>query len=105
MDRKDLLLEQTPTERELSQNEESRLKKAVDDGGIFLALVSSPGWKKLMNDFISGRLAQDRYLGAKTEDLADIRAAQKELIDLLQFVKRAVEEGEKSYKMLNKNSK
>jgi hypothetical protein len=105
MDRKDLLLEQTPTERELSQNEESRLKKAIDDGGIFLALVSSPGWKKLMNDFISGRLAQDRYLGAKTEDLADIRAAQKELIDLLQFVKRAVEEGEKSYKMLNKNSK
>lgn len=103
MDRKDLLLEEAPADRELSQEEEHRLKQAADDGGIYLAMTSGPGWKKLVSDFINVRLAQDRYLGAKTEDLADIRAAQKELIDLLQFVKRAIEEGEKSYKMLKKS--
>ncbi len=104
MDRKDLLLNEAPSERELLPEEEQRLRRAADKGGIYLTLVSSPGWKNLLEEFLNPRLAQDRYFEAKTEDLADIRAAQKELIDLLRFVKNAIVEGEKSYKTL-KNSK
>ena len=101
-DRKDLLLSEVPSDRELSQEEEQRLRKAADKGGMYLTLASSPGWRNLLEEFINIRLAQERYFEAKTEDLADIRAAQKELIDLLRFVKTAIADGEKAYRQLRK---
>lgn len=104
MDRKDLLLEEAPPTKTLSPDEEQRLRRAADKGSIYLALTSSPGWKDLLDEFINKRLAQERYFSAKTEELADVRAAQRELMDLLQFVKRQVTEGEKAYRML-KDSK
>jgi len=104
MDRKDMLLEQAFVEGEKSPEAEQRLKKATDIGSMYLALTSTPGWKDLMTRFIDVRLSQDRYLDGKTEDLPDIRAAQRELIELLRFVKNEIATGTKSFKMLN-NSK
>lgn len=100
MDRKGLLLEEAASKRELTRGDEQKLKKAVEDGGIFLTLVSSPGWKKLVDEFINLRTSQERYLVAKAEDLADIRAAQRELFDLLRFVKNKIGDGQKSFEML-----
>jgi len=104
VDRKDLLLEEATSKRELSPDEERKLKKAVDDGGTYLALVNSPGWKQLYEEYIQSEISQDRYLAARTEDLADIRAAQRALFHLLRFIALKIEGGKESYELL-KNSK
>lgn len=100
MDRKELLLEEADSTRDISRVDEQRLRKAVDDGGAYLALVSSPGWKKLVEEYINKEISQDRYLTAPVNELADIRAAQRALINLLRFVSLKVEEGQKSFDML-----
>lgn len=101
MDRKDLLMNDTKSV-ELTTEQESKLRKSCDDGGMYLALVSSSGWKHLMENFINRRISQERYLMAKAEELTDIRAAQREIFDLLNFVNKKIEEGEKAFKMLKK---
>jgi hypothetical protein len=103
MDRRDLLLESTEGEK-ITPEEESRLRKAAEIGGMYLSLTSTAGWKHAMNEYISKQISQDRYLTAKTEELADIRAAQKALIDFLHYVKSNIDAGEKAYKRLQKES-
>lgn len=100
MDRKDLLLEAS-LEPETSGEEVAKLRKAAEDGGKYLTMVNSAGWKDLVENFINPRLSQDRYLLSSKEDLADVRAAQKELFTLLQFVNKKVDEGTKAYQKLS----
>jgi len=101
MDRKSLLLE-APSEPALDVEEEAKLRKATEDGGKYLTLVNSAGWKDLVENFINPRLSQDRYLTADKEDLSDVRAAQKELFLLLQYVAKKVDDGTKAYQKLTK---
>ncbi len=101
MERRDMILNDTKS-AELTAEQESKLRKAVEIGGLYLALVNSPGWKDLLNQFINQRISQERYLTAKSEELADTRAAQKELFDLLQFVNKRVEDGQKAFEKLQK---
>jgi hypothetical protein len=102
VERRDMIVNDTKPV-ELTAEEESKLRKAEQDGGSYLAMVNSPGWKDLLDKFINRRISQERYLTAKSEDLADTRAAQKELFDLLQFVNKRVEDGKKSFEKLHRS--
>lgn len=104
MERKDMLLENSSKEDKISPEEEKKLRKAAEDGGGYLTMINGAGWKLLIDNFISKRISQERYLMAPGSDLADIRAAQKELYELLHFVKHAIDEGQKAYTKLH-NSK
>lgn len=99
-----MLLENSSEADRLSTEEENKLRKAAEDGGGYLTMVNGAGWKKLVDTYISKRISQERYLMAANADLADIRAAQKELYELLHFVNRKIDEGQKAYAKLN-NSK
>jgi putative NIF3 family GTP cyclohydrolase 1 type 2 len=103
MDRRDLLLESSEGEQ-ITPEEETRLRKAAEIGGMYLGLTSHAGWKHAMSEYISKQISQDKYLTAKTEDLADVRAAQKALIDFLHFIKSNIDAGEKAYKRLQKET-
>lgn len=104
MNRKELLLEEADSKRVLTREEEQKLRKAVDDGGAYLDMVNSRGWQKLLEEHINVELSQERYLTAKVEDLADIRAAQRALVNLLRFVNAKVEDGKKSLSRLRELS-
>ena len=104
MDRKELLLQDTSTE-ELTSEQVSKLRKAAEDGGTYLGLTGTSGWKHLLENFINKQISQDRYLTAKNEDLADIRAAQRELFNMLSFINRKIEDGQKSYERLQKEGR
>ncbi|MEM2991147.1 MAG: hypothetical protein QXQ02_08210 [Halobacteria archaeon] len=99
MDRRDFIFADIQQEK---QNEEL-LRKAIDEGGLYIELVNSAGWKALLEDYINKRLSQDRFLSAKTEELADIRAEQRELFGLLRFIQRKIDQGQRALEML-KNS-
>ena len=100
VERRDMILNDTePTA--LTVEQESKLRKVAEDGGSYLAMINSPGWKDLLDQFINRRISQERYLMAKSEELADTRAAQRELFDLLQFVNKRVEDGQKSFNKLH----
>lgn len=101
--RRDMILND-PKSIELTIDEVSKLRKSREDGGMYLALTGSSGWKHLMENFINRRISQERYLMAKSEELTDIRAAQRELFDLLQFINKRIEDGLKAFELL-KNSK
>ena len=101
MERKDLLLESTEGAK-MTPEDEKKLRKAAEVGSMYLSLVNSSGWKHLMETYISKQLSQDRYLNAKVDELADIRAAQKALFDFLHYVGRNVDDGQKAYERLQK---
>lgn len=101
MERRDMILN-GPKSVELTADEESRLRKSRDDGALYLALTSSAGWKHLVENFINKEISQNRYLIAKTEELADIRAAQRELFDLLSFVDSRIKAGQEAFERLRK---
>lgn len=102
MDRRDLLLE-SPEGEKITPEEESKLRKVAEVGSMYLSLTSSSGWKNLM-EYISKQISQDRYLTAKTDDLADIRSAQKALFDLLHYVSSNIDAGQRAYQRLQKES-
>jgi hypothetical protein len=99
-ERRDMIINDTKS-AELTAAEELKLRKVAEDGGSYLAMINGPGWKDLLDKFINRRISQERYLIAKSEDLADTRAAQKELFDLLQFVSKRVEDGQKAFERLH----
>ena len=103
MDRKELLLESSE-KKELTSEEELKLRKAAEVGAMYLAMKDSPGWKDLMEKYLSRQISQERYLEASAENLADIRAAQKSLFDLLNFINKRIDDGEKAFKTLRKSA-
>jgi hypothetical protein len=105
VERRDLLMEEASQRRELTSEEEQKLRKAVDDGSLYLALTNSAGWKKLLEEYINIEVSQEKYLMAPTEKLADIRAAQLALIHLIQFIQLKVKAGQDSFNMLKESAK
>ena len=103
VDRKELLLESSDSEK-ITPEEENKLRKAAEIGSMYLSMVGSSAWKHLVETYINKRISQDRYLTAKRDDLADIQAAQKELFDFLHYVSSTIDAGEKAYKRLQKES-
>ena len=101
--RKDLLLNNSEAEK-LKADDELKLKKTSECGGMYYALVNSPGWKDLMENFINHEISQEMYLNAEIEKLADVRAAQKKLFEMLQFINGRVDAGQKAFEFL-KNRK
>lgn len=104
VERRDMIMNDSE-KAELTAEQESKLREVATIGGSYLALVNSPGWKDLLNKFINQRISQERYLTAKSEELSDIRSAQKELFDLIQFVNKRVEDGQKAFEKLHKIEK
>lgn len=102
-DRKDLLLN-TSEDYRITPEEEVKLRKAAEVGGMYLAMTNSPGWKDLLEKYLNRQISQEKYLEAPTENLADIRAAQKSLFDLLQFINKRIDDGEKAFKTLKKSA-
>ena len=102
MDRKELLLESSEP-KSITAEEEAKLKKAAEVGAMYLSMKDSPGWKDLMEKHISRQISQERYLEAANESLADIRAEQRALFNLLNFINKRVDEGEKAFKALKKS--
>ncbi len=99
MSRRDMILNETKP-AELDGVDVSKLKKVREEGGIYLALIDSPGWKHLMANFLERQISQERYLTANVEELTDIRAEQRVLFNLLQFVNKKVENGSKAFETL-----
>lgn len=100
MERRDMIVNETES-TELTEEQVSKLREVATIGGSYLALVNCPGWKDLLDKFINRRISQERYLMAKSTELSDTRAAQKELFDLLQFVNKRIEDGQKSFERLH----
>ena len=80
----------------------SRLRVAMDKGNSFKALTEMPGWKKLMDDFITPQMSQNMYLSASREDLADVRAAQRKLGELLLFINDKIKNGQEAFEELQR---
>jgi len=103
MDRKELLLESS-VHKEITTEEEVKLRKAAEVGAMYLSMKDSPGWKDLMEKHINRQISQERYLEAPNDQLADIRAEQKSLFTLLNFIKNRIDEGDKAFKTLKKSA-
>ena len=101
MNRRDLLLEESP-EADIPVEEEHKLRKSVEEGSMYLALISTPGWKHLMKNWVDKHLATERFFTAPKEELSEVRAAQKELSDLLRYVAGQVEAGQRAFERLQK---
>ena len=95
MDRKELLMAgETKPVREVDPKV---LAKDVEVGTALLGMRETYGWKLLYETYIKSRVDQNRFLTASPEDLADTRAAMKELSDMLNFINSSIEKGTKAY--------
>lgn len=100
-DRKTMLIESELPIRPSQEIDPKRLREMADEGGLYMSLTNTPGWKKLTKEYIEPHISMNRLLIAKPDTLADERAGVKELVNLLDFIKHKVEDGMKAFEKLN----
>lgn len=99
IDRKDL---NTTPERTIAPEEEAKLRNEVESGSMLAMMIGTLGWKYLNEKFISQRLDPRVILYASPEKLQDIRAEQRVLFEMTEFINKAIENSEKAHKKLRK---
>ncbi len=91
LSRKDLLVSETKAPPSITDREDTIL----EEGMAFAQMRGTYGWKLLVERYIAPKVAKNRFFTAKTEELAEIRSAMKELQDLVDLIDRRVEEATK----------
>ncbi len=80
---------------------ENKARLTYERGTAYAALKESNGWKRLLSEHISHIMDQRRYLQAKNRiDAEKVRLEQKTLFELLSFIDRSIEDGEKARQQL-----
>lgn len=96
-DRKELLLDAANVPQ--WPNTE-KLKEVSNEGGIYASLTSHIGWNKLMQEWIGPRSSIERIRRAKRIAKLEEVAAVNELLSLLEFINKKIEDGSKAYDKL-----
>ncbi len=94
-------LDTTP-ERIMTSNEEVKLRNEIESGSMLAMMVGTLGWKYLNEKFISQRLDPRVIIYAPADKLQDIRAEQRVLFEMTEFINKAIENSEKAHKKLRK---
>jgi hypothetical protein len=94
-------LDTTP-ERIMTSDEEAKLRNEVESGSMLSMMISSLGWKYLKEKFISRKLDHKVIIYAPPDELQNIRAEQRVLFEMLEFINKAIENSEKAHKKLRK---
>ena len=92
MDRKDLLLEEKASR---TLEDKKRVEKVITEGGALRSMMDTFGWKLVYEGFVKPNIAEDRFLSAPREDLADIRAELRVLRRFMNFIETRVNEANK----------
>jgi hypothetical protein len=78
-----------------------RLNREVDIGVALAHMADTRGWKLLIESYIAPKLDPNRFLTAPKEDLGEVRAAIKELSDLINYVDNQIKSGVKAWDRLH----
>lgn len=92
MDRKELLLEERESR---TLDDKKKVEKIITEGGALRNMMDTFGWKLVYEGFIKPNIAEDRFLSAPREDLADIRAELRVLRRFMNFIETRVNEANK----------
>jgi len=86
-DRKELLLSEGTREVNPKAGMEAT---TLEEGTAFAQMRNTYGWKLLMERYVAQKLERNRFLTANKEELGEVRAAMKELQDLVDIVERRI---------------
>jgi hypothetical protein len=87
LSRRDLLLEE---KEKRTLGDKDKVEKDINQGGALRNMTDTFGWKILYEGFIMPNIADDKFLSAPRENLADIRAEMRILKELLKFIETRV---------------
>jgi hypothetical protein len=99
LNRKDLLLEEK--DKKVLANKD-KVEKDINQGGALQNMMDTFGWKILYEGFIKPNIAEDKFLSASRENLADVRAEMRILKELMKFIETRVNSANELAKKLNK---
>lgn len=107
MERKEMLLKEAEVpQRPEPEQSEQKLSEIVDEAVSYIQMQESRGWKKLVEKFLEPRSSLNRIIsqpGGRSRDEAT--AAVAELVELTNYIKGRIKEGEKANEALERLKK